>query len=109
MTVGANSFAQKLLPFYFHNSFTSNSHWTHSLGNKVYTLITKGEIVMTPTYAKINISNLRLRTYIGFNPEEKEKKLSEHQLSIFGIVRRLREQRWGMVHTSVQDLDISFI
>lgn len=29
---------------------------------------------MTPTYAKINISNLRLRTYIGFNPEEKEKK-----------------------------------
>lgn len=29
---------------------------------------------MKPTYAKINISNLRLRTYIGFNPEEKEKK-----------------------------------
>jgi D-erythro-7,8-dihydroneopterin triphosphate epimerase len=29
---------------------------------------------MTPTTAIINISNLRLRTFIGFNPEEREKK-----------------------------------
>jgi D-erythro-7,8-dihydroneopterin triphosphate epimerase len=29
---------------------------------------------MRPTQATINISNLRLRTYIGFNEEEKEKK-----------------------------------
>jgi D-erythro-7,8-dihydroneopterin triphosphate epimerase len=29
---------------------------------------------MRPTQATINISNLRLRTFIGFNPEEKEKK-----------------------------------
>lgn len=29
---------------------------------------------MKPSSATINISNLRLRTYIGFNPEEKEKK-----------------------------------
>ena len=29
---------------------------------------------MKPTQATINISNLRLRTYIGFNPEEKKKK-----------------------------------
>ena len=25
-----------------------------------------------------------------------------YRVSIFGIVRRLREQRWGMVHTSEQ-------
>ena len=29
---------------------------------------------MYPSHAIINISNLRLRTFIGFNPEEKEKK-----------------------------------
>ena len=29
---------------------------------------------MRPSSAIINISNLRLRTYIGFNPEEREKK-----------------------------------
>lgn len=29
---------------------------------------------MSPSCAIINICNLRLRTYIGFNPEEKEKK-----------------------------------
>ncbi len=29
---------------------------------------------MRPYSAIINISNLRLRTYIGFNPEEREKK-----------------------------------
>lgn len=29
---------------------------------------------MRPTQATINISNLRLRTFIGFNPEEMEKK-----------------------------------
>ncbi len=29
---------------------------------------------MAPTNATINIRNLRLRTYIGFNPEEKSKK-----------------------------------
>ena len=29
---------------------------------------------MTPEIATINIQNLRLRTYIGFNPEEQEKQ-----------------------------------
>lgn len=29
---------------------------------------------MYPSHAIINICNLRLRTFIGFNPEEKEKK-----------------------------------
>jgi D-erythro-7,8-dihydroneopterin triphosphate epimerase len=29
---------------------------------------------MRPNQATINISNLRLRTYIGFNPDEKHKK-----------------------------------
>jgi len=29
---------------------------------------------MSPANATINIQNLRLRTYIGFNPEEKTKK-----------------------------------
>lgn len=29
---------------------------------------------MTPTFATIDIQNLRLRTYIGFNPEEMEKQ-----------------------------------
>ena len=29
---------------------------------------------MTPSNAIINVTNLRLRTYIGFNPEEREKK-----------------------------------
>jgi D-erythro-7,8-dihydroneopterin triphosphate epimerase len=29
---------------------------------------------MRPKQATINISNLRLRTFIGFNPEEKQKK-----------------------------------
>ena len=29
---------------------------------------------MPPSHATINISNLRLRTFIGFNPEEKDKR-----------------------------------
>ena len=29
---------------------------------------------MRPSEATINISNLRLRTFIGFNPEEKDKR-----------------------------------
>ena len=29
---------------------------------------------MSDNNATINVKNLRLRTYIGFNPEEKEKK-----------------------------------
>jgi len=29
---------------------------------------------MSPSHATINISNLRLRTFIGFNPEEIDKK-----------------------------------
>lgn len=29
---------------------------------------------MSPSHATINISNLRLRTFIGFNPEEKDKR-----------------------------------
>lgn len=31
-------------------------------------------VVMTESNAIINITNLRLRTYIGFNPEEQEKQ-----------------------------------
>jgi D-erythro-7,8-dihydroneopterin triphosphate epimerase len=31
-------------------------------------------MIMRPNQATINISNLRLRTYIGFNPDEKHKK-----------------------------------
>ena len=34
----------------------------------------KQEITMTTQFATINIRNLRLRTYIGFNTEEMEKK-----------------------------------
>lgn len=33
--------------------------------------------------------------------ENKENELQNYTISIFGVVRRLREQRWGMVHTSV--------
>jgi D-erythro-7,8-dihydroneopterin triphosphate epimerase len=32
------------------------------------------EMIMTSQFATINIRNLRLRTYIGFNTEEMEKK-----------------------------------
>lgn len=31
-----------------------------------------------------------------------EELANKYKISIFGIVRRLREQRWGMVHTSEQ-------
>jgi len=37
-------------------------------------LITVWELLMISSNALINIKNLRLRTYIGFNPEELEKK-----------------------------------
>lgn len=36
--------------------------------------------------------------------ENKENELQNYTISIFGVVRRLREQRWGMVHTSVINL-----
>lgn len=29
------------------------------------------------------------------------ESLKKYQISIFGVVRKLREQRWGMVHSTV--------
>lgn len=37
------------------------------------------------------------KSYTEQSPEEKKK----YRFSIFGVVRRLREQRWGMVNTGV--------
>ncbi|CAK57485.1 unnamed protein product (macronuclear) [Paramecium tetraurelia] len=55
----------------------------------------------------IALSNLMilLKAYkqnIGDDIQKLEENPDLYRLSIFGIVRRLREQRWGMVHTSEQ-------
>ncbi|CAD8205399.1 unnamed protein product [Paramecium octaurelia] len=55
----------------------------------------------------IALSNLMilLRAYkqhIGDDHSKLEENPELYRISIFGMVRRLREQRWGMVHTSEQ-------
>ncbi|CAD8117298.1 unnamed protein product [Paramecium sonneborni] len=42
------------------------------------------------------------KQHIGEDNSKLEENPELYRVSIFGIVRRLREQRWGMVHTSEQ-------
>ncbi|CAK58016.1 unnamed protein product (macronuclear) [Paramecium tetraurelia] len=42
------------------------------------------------------------KSHIGEDKSKLEENSELYRISIFGIVRRLREQRWGMVHTSEQ-------
>lgn len=53
---------------------------------------------MTSTNATINIKNLRLRTYIGFNPEEIEKR----QDVVFNITIRY-EVNEGALNDKIED------
>ncbi|CAD8082931.1 unnamed protein product [Paramecium primaurelia] len=55
----------------------------------------------------IALSNLMIllkayKSHIGEDKSKLEENPELYRISIFGIVRRLREQRWGMVHTSEQ-------
>lgn len=55
----------------------------------------------------ISLTNLMIILKFYKDELAKDPKLMEVQednfkISIFGVVRRLREQRWGMVHTSEQ-------
>ncbi|CAD8115803.1 unnamed protein product [Paramecium sonneborni] len=55
----------------------------------------------------IALSNLMIllkayKQHIGDDIQKLEENPELYRISIFGIVRRLREQRWGMVHTSEQ-------
>ncbi|CAD8122722.1 unnamed protein product [Paramecium sonneborni] len=42
------------------------------------------------------------KSYIGNDNSKIFENPDQFRISIFGVVRRLREQRWGMVHTSEQ-------
>ncbi|CAD8197833.1 unnamed protein product [Paramecium octaurelia] len=42
------------------------------------------------------------KSYIGTDNAKIFENPEQFRISIFGVVRRLREQRWGMVHTSEQ-------
>eukprot|EP01016_Furgasonia_blochmanni_P044713 TRINITY_DN6230_c0_g1_i7.p2 TRINITY_DN6230_c0_g1~~TRINITY_DN6230_c0_g1_i7.p2 ORF type:complete len:171 (+),score=21.23 TRINITY_DN6230_c0_g1_i7:697-1209(+) len=51
--------------------------------------------------------NLTLEKLVqGFINEDRDEKQKSYRLSVFGVVRRLREQRWGMVYTNEQYLFI---
>ena len=46
---------------------------------------------------------------IGGKTENKmDEEDTNYRVSVFGVVRRLREQRWGMVHTSVTFVSLLF-
>eukprot|EP01016_Furgasonia_blochmanni_P044705 TRINITY_DN6230_c0_g1_i10.p1 TRINITY_DN6230_c0_g1~~TRINITY_DN6230_c0_g1_i10.p1 ORF type:complete len:152 (+),score=19.20 TRINITY_DN6230_c0_g1_i10:697-1152(+) len=49
--------------------------------------------------------NLTLEKLVqGFINEDRDEKQKSYRLSVFGVVRRLREQRWGMVYTNVSKI-----
>ncbi|CAK65110.1 unnamed protein product (macronuclear) [Paramecium tetraurelia] len=55
----------------------------------------------------ISLANLMIiltmyQSYVGNDIAKISENPEEFRISIFGVVRRLREQRWGMVHTSEQ-------
>jgi len=42
-----------------------------------------------------------IKVFLKKDNQSNGEELKQHKISIFGVVRRLREQRWGMVHSSV--------